>query len=162
MNPGRQRQAAALRKAASDKARRTRQAAEEGLRQVIKSGGPVTFAAVARAAKVSQHYLHRQTDLADRIKLLRAAQSADTNKIPQQPAGHDEPTPIAVLHTRLCEERAKHRDETAELRLRIKELEEKFAAAHAEIQRLGAAYDSNPSASNTHPALDQAELSGVL
>ncbi|MFB0627607.1 hypothetical protein [Streptomyces sp. AB3(2024)] len=151
MNPARQRQADALRKAASDKARRTRQAAEDGLRQVIKSGKPVTFAAVARAANVSQHYLHRQPDLADHIKHLRAAQCAGTIKIPQQPEGHDEPTTIAVLRLLLRDERAKHRDETAELLLRIRELEEKFAAAHAEIQRLGAADDSTPSPSNTDP-----------
>ncbi|MFF2861444.1 DUF6262 family protein [Streptomyces rubiginosohelvolus] len=128
MNPGRQRQADALRKAASDKARRTRQAAEDGLRQVIKSGEPVTFAAVARAAKVSQHYLHRHRDLADRIKDLRASQSPGANL--QQPEGRDGPRLIAV-----------YQNEATELRRQNRELEEKLATALAEIQQLRVAYE---------------------
>jgi len=145
VSQGRDRQTAALRQAAAAKAARARQAAEKALRQVIKSGEPVTFASVARAAQVSPHYLRSQPDLAERISRLRAAQtSSGPGPAPDPRQEHGEPSVIAVLRARLRTEKDQHRAEVAQLREERRELERKLAAAHAEVLRLRSTYETNP------------------
>ena len=143
MSQGRQRQTDALRKAAVEKAKRSRKAAENGLRKVLKSGDPVTFAAVARAAGVTPHYLRRQPDLAERITHLRDAQTSRTT-VPTPRQAEGEPTVIAVLRHRLRTEQEHHQTVVTELRRQNQELEDKLAAAHAEIHRLRETYERSP------------------
>ncbi|GAA2476731.1 hypothetical protein GCM10010406_11130 [Streptomyces thermolineatus] len=81
VNSGRERQAMALREAALRKAKKCREAAEKGLREVQSSGNPVTFASVARAAGVSTKYLRGQKDLAFIITTCRQAGSTAEDSI---------------------------------------------------------------------------------
>jgi len=50
----------------------TRSRANQALRELDRAGAPVTFAAVASAARVSRSWLYAQPDIADQIRRLRS------------------------------------------------------------------------------------------
>lgn len=126
-----ERKAEALRAAARSRHADALARAEKGLRQVIKSGGEVNFRAVARAGSVSLNFLYEQPDLRKRIEHLRAQQRAApaSRKHPDQLDPSNPNNVVRALAGQLKEERARHLQQ-------VRDLEERLAAAHAEILRL--------------------------
>ena len=56
----------------------TRAKAIQALRELDRSGQPVTFASVATAAGISRSWLYTQADIRDQIHQLRGTRSRDT------------------------------------------------------------------------------------
>ena len=56
----------------------TRAKAIQALRELDRSGQPVTFASVAAAAGISRSWLYTQTDIRDHIQQLRGTRSHST------------------------------------------------------------------------------------
>jgi hypothetical protein len=127
-NTAADRRAEALRKAARDKREQAVQRAENGIRRLIKENEEITFRSVARAASVSLDFLYAHADLRRRIETLRSQKQSAT-PIPAETASSDEGTVIHTLTESLRRERATHRE-------RVRELEQRLAAAHGEILRL--------------------------
>ncbi len=69
-------QAAPLAQAAARRHELTRSRAVQALRELDRSGRPVTFIAVASAAGISRSWLYTQPDISDQIRRLR--QKADS------------------------------------------------------------------------------------
>jgi len=67
----------------------TRSRAIQALRELDRTGAPVTFAAVASAARISRSWLYAQPDIAGQIRRLRSqtsgADSAGTIPASQRP-----------------------------------------------------------------------------
>jgi hypothetical protein len=51
----------------------TRAKAIQALRELDRAGAPVTFTAIAAAARISRSWLYTQSDISDQIRRLRAA-----------------------------------------------------------------------------------------
>lgn len=61
-----------LREAAARRHELTRAKAIQALRELARSGQPVTFAGVAQAARISRSWLYAQPDIAGQIRRLRS------------------------------------------------------------------------------------------
>ncbi|MGW2184095.1 DUF6262 family protein [Streptomyces sp. NPDC001732] len=127
-NTAADRRVEALRKAARDKREQAVQRAENGIRRLIKENEKITFRSVARAASVSLDFLYTHADLRRRIEMLRSQEQSPT-RIPAETASNHDGTVIHTLTESLRRERATHRE-------RVRELEQRLAAAHGEILRL--------------------------
>jgi Family of unknown function (DUF6262) len=107
--------------------------ADTGLREMLRTGQPITFRGLARHAGVSLDFLYSDTALRQRIQQLRDQQRTQPGAISRHdatggdPAGTAETTSsvVATLTAQLTDLRRRHREETAQLR---RELE----AAHGE------------------------------
>jgi predicted RNase H-like nuclease (RuvC/YqgF family) len=91
------------------------QRAQEALRQLDRTGQPISFAAVAQAASVSRSWLYRQPALRTQIERLRATQRPRSHR--QVPAAQR--ATIDSLHHRieaLQEEASRLRQENRALR----------------------------------------------
>jgi hypothetical protein len=134
-----ERKAEALRAAARSRHADALARADKGLRQIIKIGGEVNFRAVARAGSVSLNFLYEQRDLRTRIEHLRAQQRSTpaSRQRPGQPDPSASSNVVRALAAQLKEERAHHLQQ-------VRDLEERLAAAHAEILRLTRALASRP------------------
>lgn len=64
---------ARLTEAAARRHELTRSKAIQALRELDRSGQPVTFASVAAAAGISRSWLYTQPDISDQVRRLRAA-----------------------------------------------------------------------------------------
>ncbi|MEV5542344.1 DUF6262 family protein [Saccharopolyspora shandongensis] len=119
-NPDNLRQAAA-RKSAAAQAR-----AEQGLREMIRNGLPITFRGLAQTAAVSLDFLYRHNEIRQRIEHLRAQQQT---RPPSPPTVVDPDQPSSVIRTlttQLAELKRRHRVE-------ISELKDALATAHGEL-----------------------------
>jgi hypothetical protein len=118
-NPDNLRQAAA-RKSAAAQAR-----AEQGLREMLRRGEPITFRGLAAVAGVSLDFLYRTSEIRRRVEQLRDQQQA----APPTAATRAEPNrPGSVVRTltaQLAELKRRHRDE-------IRALNQALEAAHGE------------------------------
>jgi len=131
-----------LRRAASAKQDAARSRAEQGLRDIIKHGAPISFQAVAQAAGVSRAYLYRCPELRERIPTLREAQTVDCTTDSCSP----EPTPTATTDTSAVIRTLTHQI-TQERRLRrreVIELTQALAAAHGRISELQRQHGGDP------------------
>ena len=112
--------------------------AERAIRQLIKDGGAISFTSVARVGGVSAKFLHNNTELSERIRFLAQQQ---TNKIPSAPTlsntANGESSIIAALRTELRREKEAHREQTAQLNERIKELEMQVQVFYGRLVELG-------------------------
>jgi Family of unknown function (DUF6262) len=72
--------AAPLAKAAARRHELTRSRAIQALRELDRSGHPVTFASVATAAGISRSWLYTQADIRDQITRLRGARNRGTRE----------------------------------------------------------------------------------
>jgi hypothetical protein len=127
-----ERKAEALRAAASSRHAEALARADNGLRKLVKDDAEINFRAVARASAVSLNFLYEQPELRRRIESLRSQQRAATPASRPRPEAPDQSSPnnmVRVLAGQLKAERARHLEQT-------RELEERLAAAHAEILRL--------------------------
>lgn len=105
---------AAARKSAAAVAR-----AEDGLRELLRCGQPITFRALAQTAGVSLDFLYRHGELRGRVEQLRAQQQGQP-PAPLQRGGPDEPSSVVrTLTAQLAELKQRYRDDTAALRQAI-------------------------------------------
>ena len=80
------------------KAETAEKAARTALTKLRRSGTPITVAAVAREAGVSQHYLHQHPDLGP---LIRSIRNATTAPQPTPPAEPSQSGIVSVLRARI-------------------------------------------------------------
>lgn len=125
-----------LKSAAAARTAATATRADAGLREMLRTGQPITFRGLARHAGVSLDFLYSSTALRQRVQQLRDQQrtqpggaSSRHDTTGGDPAGVACPettsSVVATLTAQLTDLRRRHREETARLR---RELE----AAHGE------------------------------
>ena len=109
-NPDNLRQAAA-RKSAAAQAR-----AENGLREMIRRGQPISFRGLAQTADVSLDFLYRCTELRRRVEQLRSQQRSHPPRPATQPPDDSPSSVVRTLTAQLTELKRRHRDEVQALR----------------------------------------------
>ncbi len=114
-----------LRLAAARKSTAAHARAEQGLREMLRRGEPITFRGLAATAGVSLDFLYRTSDIRRRVEQLRDQQQATsparTSRVePKQPASI-----VRTLTAQLAELKRRHRDE-------IQALNQALQAAHGE------------------------------
>lgn len=105
----------------------TRARADAALLALSNAGDPVTFAAVARRAKVSTDFLYNQPDLRTKINDLRTGRPHH-RKTPEQmaePERQSASSAVRALSSQLKELKRRHAEEVGELRKAL-------AVAHGE------------------------------
>lgn len=111
-------------------ARRTLDAEQRvrtALRELDADGATITFAAVAKRARVSRMFLYEHADLRVEIETLRSVQATVPARLPVRQRASD-----ASLHARLraaLDESQRQREENARLR-------EELALAHGRVREL--------------------------
>jgi hypothetical protein len=114
-----------LRRAAARKSAAARTRADQGLREMLRRGDPITFRGLATTAGVSLDFLYRTDEIRRRVEQLRAQQQT----APPAPATRAEPdqpgSVIRTLTAQLAELKRRHRDE-------IHALNQALEAAHGE------------------------------
>jgi outer membrane murein-binding lipoprotein Lpp len=114
-----------LRRAAARKSAAAKTRAEEGLRDMIRRGQPITFRGLAQTAGVSLDFLYRTPEIRRRVEQLRAQQQTSP-PAPTERADPDQPSSVVrTLTTQLAELKRLHRDEVHALRQALE-------AAHGE------------------------------
>ncbi|MCW2887372.1 MAG: hypothetical protein QOE54_5740 [Streptosporangiaceae bacterium] len=106
-----------LRAAAAAKSAAAKTRAEQGLRDMIRRGDPITFRGLAQTAGVSLDFLYRNTDLRRRIEQLRSQQRGTPP--PSHPKEIDPDQPSSVVRTltaQLADLKHRHRDEVTALK----------------------------------------------
>lgn len=123
----------ALAKATAERAANKRKAAERALKDLVKTGQPVTVTAVARRAGVSANYLYQHRDLYEKI-----AQHRDTTRGVSRPINPAEgPGTIeSTLRVHIRNLEAQHNQTVAELRQELASAEQRIQHLTAEIIRL--------------------------
>jgi hypothetical protein len=114
-----------LRQAAARKSAAAQARAEQGLREMVRRGEPITFRGLAAAADVSLDFLYKTNEIRRRVEQLRdqqrSAPPASTNRAePDQPS-----SVVRTLTVQLAELKRRHRDE-------IRALNQALEAAHGE------------------------------
>ena len=111
-------------------ARRTLEAeqrVQSALRELDRDGTAVTFAAVAKRARVSRVFLYQHAELRSQVEALRAAHAAAPARLPVRQRTSD-----ASLRARLraaLDENQRQREEITRLR-------EELALAHGRVREL--------------------------
>lgn len=128
-----------LRQAAVRKSQATTARAEQGLREMIRTGRPITFRALAQTAGVSLDFLNRNQELRHRVEQLRDQQRRKP-PVPGPAPDPDQPSNvIRALTVQLSELKRRHHEE-------ISQLQQALAAAHGENlelrRRLGRRHDA--------------------
>jgi hypothetical protein len=114
-----------LRRAAARKSAATMTRTEQGLKEMIRHGQPITFRGVARTADVSLAFLYRTPVIRHRIEQLRTQQQTSPQP-PTQRADHDQPSSvIRTLTAQLADLKRRHHAE-------INELKQALETAHGE------------------------------
>jgi hypothetical protein len=114
-----------LRHAAARKSAAAKTRADQGLREMIRTGQPITFRGLAHTAGVSLDFLYRNPQIRQRVEQLRSQQQA-TPPAPPQPLNPDHPSSvIRTLTAQLTELRHRHHDE-------LNALKQALAAAHGQ------------------------------
>ena len=105
----------------------TRARADAALLALSNAGEPVTFAAVARRAKVSTDFLYNQPDLRTKINDLRTRRSHRRTSPEQmtEPGQQSASSAVRALSSQLKELKRRHAKEVGELRTAL-------AVAHGE------------------------------
>lgn len=125
---------AGLRRAANTRTANAEKAADAAIRDLLKRGATINFAAVARVAGVSRAFLHRHPELSDRIHALNVTQSEALSE-ERTAAAIGESAIVAALRRKLHEEQTRHREAEKDLRARVRELEQQVAALYGELGR---------------------------
>ncbi|WP_330301685.1 MULTISPECIES: DUF6262 family protein [unclassified Streptomyces] len=116
---------AALAEATRRRSERARHDAEKAVSAARRSGGRISFAAIAKAAGVSRSWLYTQPDLVTAIRQLQNRQPA-TERTGSQPAS------VASIQRRLEAALARIK----QLRAENSDLARRLETAYGEIRRL--------------------------
>jgi hypothetical protein len=114
-----------LRRAAAAKTAAATARAEQGIREIVRRGEPITFGGLAQSAGVSLDFLYRNTEIRQRVEHLRNQQRR-TSPVPPDRADPDQPSSVVrTLTAQLAELKRRHREEVSTLRQALE-------AAHGE------------------------------
>jgi hypothetical protein len=114
-----------LRRAAAAKTAAATARAEQGIRDMVRRGEPMTFRGLAQSAGVSLDFLYRNTEIRQRVEQLRNQQRR-TSPVPPDRADPDQPSSVVrTLTAQLAELKRRHREEVSTLRQALE-------AAHGE------------------------------
>jgi outer membrane murein-binding lipoprotein Lpp len=114
-----------LRRAAAAKTAAATARAEQGIRDIVRRGEPITFRGLAQSAGVSLDFLYRNTEIRQRVEHLRNQQRR-TSPVPPDRADPDQPSSVVrTLTAQLAELKRRHREEVSTLRQALE-------AAHGE------------------------------
>ena len=114
-----------LRRAAAAKTAAATARAEQGIRDIVRRGEPITFRGLAQSAGVSLDFLYRNTEIRQRVEHLRNQQRR-TSPVPPDRADPDQPSSVVrTLTAQLAELKRRHRVEVSTLRQALE-------AAHGE------------------------------
>ena len=102
-----------LRAAARAKSETKTRAAEAAIRELAKTGTPISFRAIANKAGVSHLFLYANPDLRSRINHLRSHQRPATAPAPQPSS---ETTLVQTLSIKIDQLKREHRTQLAEYR----------------------------------------------
>jgi outer membrane murein-binding lipoprotein Lpp len=128
-----------LRRAAAAKTAAATARAEQGIRDMVRRGEPITFRGLAQSAGVSLDFLYRNTEIRQRVEQLRNQQRRTS---PVQPDRADQPSSVVrTLTAQLAELKRRHREEVSTLRQALE-------AAHGENLELRRRLGREPAAVN--------------
>jgi len=130
-----------LRRAAVAKTVAATARAEQGIRDMVRRGEPITFRGLAQSAGVSLDFLYRNTEIRQRVEQLRNQQRA-TSPVPPDRPDPDQPSSVVrTLTAQLAELKRRHREEVATLRQALE-------VAHGENLELRRRLGREPTAAN--------------
>jgi Family of unknown function (DUF6262) len=130
-----------LRRAAAAKTAAATARAEQGIRDMVRRGEPITFRGLAQSAGVSLDFLYRNTEIRQRVEQLRNQQRR-TSPVPPGRADPDQPSSVVrTLTAQLAELKRRHREEVSTLRQALE-------AAHGENLELRRRLGREPVAVN--------------
>ena len=105
-----------LRRAAAAKTAAATARAEQGIRDMVRRGEPITFRGLDQSAGVSLDFLYRNTEIRQRVEHLRNQQRR-TSPVPPDRADPDQPSSVVrTLTAQLAELKRRHREEVSTLR----------------------------------------------
>jgi hypothetical protein len=114
-----------LRRAAAAKTAAATARAEQGIRDIVRRGEPITFRGLAQSAGVSLDFLYRNTEIRQQVEQLRNQQRR-TSPVRPDRADPDQPSSVVrTLTAQLAELKRRHREEVSTLRQALE-------AAHGE------------------------------
>ncbi|MEU1212528.1 DUF6262 family protein [Streptomyces sp. NPDC005790] len=90
--------------------------AEQGLREMIRQGKPITFRGLAQTAGVSLDFLYRRTELRRRVEQLRTQQRSHPPQPVTQPPDDSPSSVVRTFTAQLAGLKRRHRDEVQALR----------------------------------------------
>ncbi len=114
-----------LRRAAAAKSTAAKTRAEQGLRELVRRGDPITFRGLAQTAGVSLDFLYRTTEIRQRVERLRSQQQTTTTTRPDRTDPDQPSSVVRTLTAQLTELKRRHRDEVQALKTALE-------AAHGE------------------------------
>jgi Family of unknown function (DUF6262) len=114
-----------LRRAAAAKTAAATARAEQGIRDMVRRGEPITFRGLAQSAGVSLDFLYRNTEIRRRVEHLRNQQRRTPPVPPDRPDPDQPSSVVRTLTAQLAELKRRHREEVATLRQALE-------AAHGE------------------------------
>jgi hypothetical protein len=126
---------AVLAAAAKAKSEAKTEAAEQGIRALVKRGEPITFQAVQREAGVSHAFLYGHPDLRGRIEHLRARTRSNTT--PSAPPDSESALVIA-LTVEINQLKKRHRHDVQTLRNALEQAHAENLDLRRELARRGA------------------------
>lgn len=126
---------AVLTAAARAKSQAKTEAAEQGIRALVKRGDPITFQAVQREAGVSHAFLYGHPDLRGRIEHLRARNRP--NMAPPAPTD-SESTLVLALAAEIDQLKKRHRLDIQTLRNALEQAHGENLDLRRELARRGA------------------------
>lgn len=129
---------AVLTAAAKAKSQAKTEAAEQGIRALVKRGEPITFQAVQREAGVSHAFLYGHPDLRGRIEHLRAR--TRPNSAPSTPPD-SESTLVIALTAEINQLKKRHRHDVQTLRNALEQAHGENLDLRRELARRGASTD---------------------
>ncbi|MEJ7772751.1 MAG: DUF6262 family protein [Geodermatophilaceae bacterium] len=127
---------AVLTAAAKAKSEAKTEAAEQGIRALVKRGEPITFQAVQREAGVSHAFLYGHPDLRGRIEHLRARTRPNT--APTLPPD-SESTLVIALTAEINQLKKRHRHDVHTLRNALEQAHGENLDLRRELARRGPA-----------------------
>lgn len=115
-----------LRAAAAAKSAAAKVRAEQGLREMVRRGMPITFRGLAQTAHVSLDFLYKTSDIRRRVEQLRDQQQHGSRPQPIERVDPDQPSSVVrTLTAQLIEVKRRHREEVTALKSALE-------AAHGE------------------------------
>lgn len=126
---------AVLTAAARAKSQAKTEAAEQGIRALVKRGEPITFQAVQREAGVSHAFLYGHPDLRGRIEHLRARTRPNTAPTARPDS---ESTLVIALTAEINQLKKRHRHDVETLRNALEQAHGENLDLRRELARRGA------------------------